>query len=72
MSTSAATAVGRSTSLVRANVTAPDAVTSSRSCTALLTAALNRLRAVSVMVSLTPTLAPPGIATCATSDAVAP
>ena len=72
MSTSPATAVRRSTSVVSANVTAPDAVTSSRSCTALLTAALNRLRAVTVMVSLTPTLAPPGIATFASSDAAAP
>jgi len=53
-------------------VTAPLADTSSRSCTELLTAGLNRLVAVTVIVSLTPGLAPAGTATCAMRDAAAP
>src|SRR6266702_1297341 len=53
-------------------VTAPEAETSSRSCTELRTAALNRLVAVRVIVSLTPTLAPPGTATCASREAAPP
>ena len=72
MSTSAATAVSRSTCLVRPMVTAPLADTSSRSRTELLTAGLNRLVAVTVMVSLTPGLAPAGMATCAMREAAAP
>ena|SRR5438445_523732 len=53
-------------------VTAPPGETSSRSCTELLTAALKRLVAVTVTVSLTPTLAPPGTATRSNREPVAP
>ena len=72
MSTSPVTAVRRSTCLVSPIVTAPAATTSSRSGTELLTAALNRLVAVTVIVSLTPTLAPPGTATRTSREAAPP
>ena len=57
---------------MRLITTAPAAETSSRSWTGLLTAGLNWLVAVTVMVSLTPTLVPPGTATRASRDAAAP
>src|SRR2546427_13167886 len=64
-------AVGRSTSLVRLTATGADE-TSNRSCTELLTAGLKRLVAVTVIVSLTPGLAAPGIATRASREAALP
>src|SRR3989475_1042767 len=64
-------AVGRSTSLVRLTATGADE-TSNRSCTELLTAGRKRLVAVTVIVSLTPGLAAPGIATRASREAALP